>query len=216
MRRKYTPEEKKKALALYANVGPAEAGRQAGIPSGTIRKWAQRSGLTGLSPVAAKKTQEANAANKVMNEARRESVKEKLLERIDLLLERMATPQVDFKGQQARQVEYPVPPAKDTLALATGVGILLDKLRLEEGKAPPKPQEPSEDLSQVGLFLAFMSGAVRTPEEIAAHLEKRQGRDPGGWTQSVYGKPDPSREDHAQMMEEVWGDDNGVIGGEKE
>ena len=33
-----------RALELYAQVGPAEAARQLGIKSGTIRAWASRSG----------------------------------------------------------------------------------------------------------------------------------------------------------------------------
>lgn len=173
-RRTYSAEDKERALALYADAGPAEAGRQTGIPKATIRKWAQRAGMTGLSPVTSQKMQAANAANKVRNENRREAVKEKQLERVDLLLERMTAPQIDFKGQQARKIEYPVPPAKDTLALATGVGILIDKLRLEEGKAPPKPQIPGEeDNSQVGLWLDWMTGAIRTPEEIADYVENQ-------------------------------------------
>ncbi|MHB1403869.1 MAG: hypothetical protein ACYCXE_05055 [Thermoleophilia bacterium] len=168
-RRTYTTAEKEEALALYAEVGQAKAAKQLSIPPGTIATWALRAGVKSIAP---QKMEEANKANKLRNENRREAVKEKLLERVDLLLERMAAPQIDFKGQQARKVEYPVPPAKDTLALATGVGILIDKLRLEEGKAPPKAQiSVEEDNSQVGLWLGYMSGAARTPEEIAAYLE---------------------------------------------
>ncbi|MCL4309924.1 MAG: hypothetical protein M0Z32_04895 [Actinomycetota bacterium] len=206
-RRTYTTAEKEEALALYADVGPAEAGRQTGIPKATIRKWAHRSGLTNMTPVTSKKTQAANEANRVRNEARREEVKEKLLARIDLLLERMTAPQIDFKGQQARRVEYPVPPAKDTLALATGVGILLDKLRLEEGKAPPKAQDSGEqDHSQVGLWLGWISGAVRTPEQIAEYLRNPEGPDPGGFNKAMFGKPNPSPEDRQKVIEELWAD----------
>lgn len=215
MRRRYTAQEKERALALYTDLGPAEAARRIGIPKNTIGKWAQRSGLTGLSPLTAKKTQAANAANRVRNESRREAVKTKLLERIDLLLERMTTPQVDFKGQQGKRVEYPVPPARDTLALATGVGILLDKLRLEEGKAPPKSEAPGEqNSSQLGLFLGFMSGSIRTPEEIATYLEKPPGRDSGGCQEAMYGEPNPTPEAREKMMEAVWADEK--MGGEKE
>lgn len=35
---------RERALELYAQVGPAEAARQLGIKSGTIRAWASRSG----------------------------------------------------------------------------------------------------------------------------------------------------------------------------
>src|SRR3954452_9402014 len=45
-RRKYTAAERERALGLYMEVGPAEAGRETGIPSATIRKWAQRAGAS--------------------------------------------------------------------------------------------------------------------------------------------------------------------------
>jgi transposase-like protein len=43
-RRCYSAEERERALERYVEVGPAEAGRETGIPSATIRKWAERSG----------------------------------------------------------------------------------------------------------------------------------------------------------------------------
>lgn len=42
----YTAAERQHALDLYKQHGPAEAGRQTGIPSATIRTWAKRSGET--------------------------------------------------------------------------------------------------------------------------------------------------------------------------
>ncbi len=46
MARRYTPQQKAHALALYLEHGPAQAGRLTGIPSGTIRQWAKRDGVT--------------------------------------------------------------------------------------------------------------------------------------------------------------------------
>ncbi len=37
---------RERALELYAEVGPAEAARQLGIKSGTIRSWASRAGVS--------------------------------------------------------------------------------------------------------------------------------------------------------------------------
>jgi len=43
--RTYTPEQREEALRLIAEVGPAEAARQLGLKSGTLRSWASRAGL---------------------------------------------------------------------------------------------------------------------------------------------------------------------------
>lgn len=44
----YTDSERQTALALYAERGPAVAARATGIPSATIRSWANRSGAQPL------------------------------------------------------------------------------------------------------------------------------------------------------------------------
>ena len=61
-RRTYTAEQKAKALGLYVEHGPAEAERRCGIPSTTIRKWAQRAGKT--SPRAEQAAAGAEAARR--------------------------------------------------------------------------------------------------------------------------------------------------------
>jgi transposase-like protein len=43
--RRYTDEERTKALDLYLEHGPAEAGRRTGISARTIATWARRAGL---------------------------------------------------------------------------------------------------------------------------------------------------------------------------
>lgn len=43
--RSFTAAQRVEALRLYREVGPAQAGRQTGIPAGTIRQWAHREGL---------------------------------------------------------------------------------------------------------------------------------------------------------------------------
>lgn len=44
-RRTFTEAEKAEALALYAEVGKAEAARRTGISAGTIGAWASRTGV---------------------------------------------------------------------------------------------------------------------------------------------------------------------------
>ncbi|CAN5678461.1 hypothetical protein BH18ACT15_BH18ACT15_14320 [soil metagenome] len=42
----FPPSTRERALELYQQVGPAEAARQLGIKSGTIRSWASRAGVS--------------------------------------------------------------------------------------------------------------------------------------------------------------------------
>ena len=44
-RRSYSDEQKAEALALYAEVGAAEAARRTGIKRGTLVSWASRAGV---------------------------------------------------------------------------------------------------------------------------------------------------------------------------
>ena len=46
-RNTYTPDQRREALSLYVEHGPAEAGRRLDIPAGTISQWARRAGKTG-------------------------------------------------------------------------------------------------------------------------------------------------------------------------
>jgi transposase-like protein len=53
-RRTYTDAERNEALALYLEVGAAEAARRLGFAAGTIRQWAHRAGMTDTRHAAAK------------------------------------------------------------------------------------------------------------------------------------------------------------------
>lgn len=54
--RPWSPEQKAEALALYVDHGAAEAARRTGIPEGTIKAWAHR---TGAKPLREAKNSEA-------------------------------------------------------------------------------------------------------------------------------------------------------------
>jgi len=43
--RSYTDAQRKAALALHVEHGPAEAARQTGVPAATIKSWARRRGV---------------------------------------------------------------------------------------------------------------------------------------------------------------------------
>ncbi len=42
----YPPDVRARALRVYAEDGPAAAARATGVPSGTVRQWAFRAGIT--------------------------------------------------------------------------------------------------------------------------------------------------------------------------
>ena len=113
----YTSKQKEEAVALYLEVGTAEASRRLGIPKRTLLTWV---GAKGLARARRQKTEAATAA--VMEDARRRraELKRRLLEAADTTLDRLAAEGVAARDQQS---------------LAITLGILVDKLRLEEGLA---------------------------------------------------------------------------------
>ena len=112
----YTPEQREEALRLYEEAGPAEASRQSGVPARTVVRWATRAGLTRRR---LEKTSAATEMLTITNAQRREKIREKLLIRVDELLDRL--------GLEVG--------ARDVQSLAIAFGVLLDKYRLELGEA---------------------------------------------------------------------------------
>lgn len=68
MARTYTAAERKRALDLYAEQGPAAAARAAGIPAATIRSWAKRNGA---QPLRDERTRAGTEAARLTWEQRR-------------------------------------------------------------------------------------------------------------------------------------------------
>ncbi|MGH2819105.1 MAG: hypothetical protein ACRDJ5_00475 [Actinomycetota bacterium] len=129
--RRYAPEKKEQALALYVSDGPREAARRTKIPANTISSWARRAGLkTRAEATTAKATQAAQArAERIRTQLRAELI-EKALE----VLHRMDHPHIDFRGKDARKVTFPKPSPTGVREYAVAIGILLDKYRLEMGE----------------------------------------------------------------------------------
>jgi hypothetical protein len=135
MARDYEAAEKEAALALYQEVGLAEAWRRTGIPKPTIASWARRAGLPHTD--AASKTREATIAASARADQLRSEIRLKLLEKASDLLDRMDGEHIEFKNsaKEIREVVYPMAPAAAVQNYATSVGILIDKYRLEVGEA---------------------------------------------------------------------------------
>lgn len=123
--RTYPAAEREEALRLYAELGPAEAARQTGIPAGTVRSWAARSGATG------ERTEQATAAVEAARltwAQRRAEIRTRAGEAAAGFLERA----VEAKG------------TRDVRNLMGGFAVAVDKAQLLDGEATERV-EVSED-----------------------------------------------------------------------
>jgi transposase-like protein len=176
MTREYSPDEKANALALYAEVGLAEAWRRTGIPKPTIASWARRAGLPHTD--ASAKTREATIAAAARADQLRAELRVNLLEKAVDLLERMDAEHVEFKNsaKEIREVVYPIAPAGAVQNYATSVGILIDKYRLEVGEATSRSE--SRDLTST-LTDDELDAAIREAEDaLRGALEPVDGSTP--------------------------------------
>lgn len=158
----YSEEEKSSALALYQEVGLADAWRQTGIPKPTIASWARRAGLPHTD--AADKTRAATMAASARADQLRSEMRLMLLEKTVDILGRMDAEHIEFKNssKEIREVVYPIAPADAVRAYATSVGILIDKYRLEVGEATTRTE--SRDLT-ANLTDDELDAAIREVEE---------------------------------------------------
>lgn len=86
---KYTPEQRAAALALYETHGPTAVEKQLGIPKGTVTGWAK---ANGTRTVRTERTREAVEAVQVDNKLRRQRLVQKLYDRADAVMDRLAAP----------------------------------------------------------------------------------------------------------------------------
>lgn len=136
MAAQYTDEQRAQALALYAEVGPAEAARQLGIKAGTIRQWAARAGVTGDDP----RTRLATEGARVKWAARRDELADKAGAAAEQVLEAMVKAANDGDGMNAR-------------GLSVAFGVTVDKAQLLAGGATSRSEidvtDPSGRLAAV-------------------------------------------------------------------
>ncbi len=128
----YTKKQRKDAIALYREHGPAEASRRAGIRAATIRSWAARAGV---HRSRAKNTRAATEAAAAEVARKREELKLMLVDAAQEMIRRQSEPHVTFVGQFGRREETEHPPAADCRQYMTSAAIAIDKLELLEGRA---------------------------------------------------------------------------------
>jgi len=136
-KRSYTDDFKAEALAVYESDGPAATARLYEMPVRTLKDWAKLHGVhTGADSKAM--TETANACLT----ARRARIRVKLAERAEEMLDRMAEGMDIWVGSGATPVKVTIdkPPASVCREFATSCGILIDKLRLEQGESTSREE----------------------------------------------------------------------------
>jgi len=131
-RRSYAWDFKAEVLAVYEVDGPAAAARLYGVHRDSVQRWARVAGLSTRS-----ETKKATEAALSSLHARRLRIRDKLAERAEEMLDRMAEAMTVYvgSGAQPMPVEVDRPSASVCKDLATTAAILIDKLRLESGEA---------------------------------------------------------------------------------
>lgn len=81
------------------------------------------------------KTPEEILAESLYQATLRGSIRRRLLEKVDNLLDRFDQPHYDYRGKDATRVMWDSATSGDVRAYATSIGILIDKYRLEMGEA---------------------------------------------------------------------------------
>lgn len=121
------------ATGLSANKASEQIAQPLGTTSRTIKRWAQEAGtpLGEATQDAAKGAREAAEAQFV---ARRAELRVLLSDTVTDIIGRMHKPHIDFRGKEAQEVEFPIATSTDVRNYAVAAGILIDKMRLEEGK----------------------------------------------------------------------------------
>ncbi len=137
-KRTYTEEQRDEACLVYVEHGPSEAQRRTGIPTSTLHDWAQQ---RGIRTVRNQKTAEATEAAALDARAKRASLQCLLLDRALDALYRMDEPHTAYVGKEGRAVTWDKAPPEAMRHYATVAGIMIDKLRLEEGSVTARTEQ---------------------------------------------------------------------------
>lgn len=141
----FTAEQKAEAVRLYLEIGPDEAAEQVGCSRRAIYTWL---GMHGVQP---KKEDEQRQDTIDRHAAKRETLRELLMDQAIEVLHRMNEPHIQWETQYGEQVEilHMKAEAGDCRNYATSAGILIDKYRLEMGEATSRTvTEGSDDIDR--------------------------------------------------------------------
>ncbi len=161
-----TAEQRQKAITkaltfaadgMTANAAATKAGKTCKVTGRTVQRWAIAAG-TPISTASHDKTKRAREEHRLQYQEQRELLKIRMAQLAHDVIDRCYTKHYDYvssKGGPVR-VDYELPKSGDVKNYTTAAAILLDKCRLEEGKAT----ERTESLS-VGAVEAWLSEQER-------------------------------------------------------
>lgn len=150
----FTKAEQAESVALFHEQGAAFAADHRGVSRQTIYNWVRAS-------IDTEKTPEEIAAEALYQATLRSSIRRRILEKVDNLLDRFDQPHSDFRGKDARKVTWDTATSGDIRSYATSIGILIDKYRLEMGEATAR------------TFVEGHDDIDRRVSQLAAELESR-------------------------------------------
>lgn len=145
-RSRYTPQQRAEAIERALHLGSiTNAAETLDLPPTTVRSWLTPEQRAEVAAHGKAKTAAAIAQSRAKLDERRAALRVKLLDRAERMLDRMTEPEVDYRGQQAREVEFPEASPASCKALATSAAILIDKLRLELGEVTDRTEHRTVD-----------------------------------------------------------------------
>ncbi len=138
---------------MSANEAAAAVAEPLGISGRTVKRWAQQSGES-LGVASQDNAKNARVVARSQYLASREELKVRMSKLAHDLIDRCYEKQEDYMSSKdgPERVWYDKPPAADIKGFVTSAAILIDKCRLEEGKAT----ERTERLT-VGAIEAWMT-----------------------------------------------------------
>lgn len=139
---KFTKAQKTEAVAMFHAEGVAATAAHYECSRQSIYNWVRES-------IDTEKTPEELLSESLYQATLRGSIRRRLLEKVDNLLDRFDQPHFDYRGKDATRVTWDSATSGDIRAYATSIGILIDKYRLEMGEATTRTHvEGTDDIDK--------------------------------------------------------------------
>lgn len=160
MSQNFTPKEQARGVELFHEHGATHAADLMEVSRQTIYNWVKAS-------IDLEKTPEDVAREDLYQATLRTSIRRRLLEKVDNILDRFDQPHYDYRGKDSVRVTWDTATSGDIRSYATSVGILIDKYRLEMGEATTHTyHEGSDDIDRrVSQLVAEMDTRSQAPAE---------------------------------------------------
>ena len=132
---------------LSANKAAAQIAPEYGIAPRTLHTWAQKAG-TPLGDASHAGAKNARSVAKAQHDAKRAQLMVRLLVEIEYLFDRIHEPHYDYRGKDNGRVDFEAAPDGAVRNYVVSAAVLIDKLRLEEGKTTARSESISVDAAE--------------------------------------------------------------------